>query len=211
MSAGESIAIFARGTRAAFELHVGEMAQKQNAMSSPVVVSSSQRRRPCERCCLRQLLRTLDYFFCARAPRCEPVSQSRGEPIALRALSTCPYYVLVFRVRVRARVCVHCVRVCVLACVRGCWRVYCWRFYSLSPRRLFLGAQPKTLGWGPWKWGRKQVHFLDRAPGATTVVEPMSFPQLGPCSGPSLRTMSWLCLRSEIFRTQARVCCPTRR
>ena len=151
------------------------------------------------------------FISCARAPWCEPVSQSRGEPIALRALSTFLYCVFVFRVRVRARVCVHYVRVCVPACVHGCGRVYCRRIYIFRPRRLLLGAHPNTSRWRPRNWGRKPVHFLDRKLGPTTVVGPMSLPKLGPCSGLLFRTVFRLCFLFEIFQTQVRVCCPTRR
>ena len=114
------------------------------------------------------------FVSCARAPWCEAISQSRSELIALRALSTFLSRFFVFRVRVRARVCVHYVRVCVPACPRGCEPVYCRRIYIFRPRRLLLGGQLKTSGWRARDGGWKPVHFLEREAGSFTVVEPRS-------------------------------------
>ena len=111
------------------------------------------------------------FISCARAPWCEAVSQSRVELIALRALSSFPYHVFVFRVRVRSRVCVHYVRVCVPACQRGCEPVYCLRIHIFRPRRLLLGGQLKTSGWRAQDGGWKPVHFLDRDAGSFTEAQ----------------------------------------
>ena len=143
-------------------------------------MSSAQCRRPCERCCARQVLRTLAYLFLV------PVVPGVGQyprvaltssPCVLSRPSSITFFV--FRVRVRARVCVHYVRVCVPACQRGCEPVYCRRIYIFRPRRLLLGAQPKPSGWRARDGGWKPVHFLEREAGSITVVEPRSLSKKG--------------------------------